>query len=95
LFDPWNMDVCYWRQSRRGGIAGRSGWLKRPLHFGDEFFFVQSEVARVLANEALGEYSGGQFIELFFFDGFQKPGGDSQFVRDLVQFEVTPAPFAT
>ena len=94
LFHARNVNVCNRRNiaARAASTGGAGGSMTRCTSRGD-FVFVQAEIAGVLPHKALREYARREFVESLFLDRFQKPGRDSQFMGNLVQFEITPAPF--
>ena len=75
----------------RGNLRRR---IERALQFAGDFFFVETQQAGVLDDEALGEDAARELVELSSFNGFQESRRDFEFLGDLSQFEIALQAFA-
>jgi hypothetical protein len=72
----------------------RRQWIEGALQLADNLFFVETQQAGVLDDEAPGEDAAGELVELTRFNGLQKSRRDLEFLGDLSQFEIALQAFA-
>jgi hypothetical protein len=81
--DGWSAEV------RKNGLSLNLAFAQGGEIVGDDFFFVEADLAGVGAYEAFVEDAAGKLVEAFVLDGAQHAGADFCDAGDSVEREAT------